>query len=58
MDFNITEDQELLLDSLREDGKDIVLISEDQVNSFAGNMLEVRGNHDKKYLVMSEAARQ
>jgi len=47
-----------VLSSLRQDGKDIVLISEDQVNNFAGNMLEVRGKGDRKFLVMSQAARQ
>jgi hypothetical protein len=47
-----------VLDSLREDGKEIVMITEDQVNNFAGNMLEVRGAGGKKLLVMSASARQ
>ena len=34
------------------------MITEAQVNSFAGNMLEVRGANDKKYLVMSAVAHQ
>ncbi|MBC9795604.1 citrulline utilization hydrolase CtlX [Sinomicrobium weinanense] len=41
---------------LKEDGKEIIAISEAQVNSFAGNMLQVAGKQDKKYLVMSDAA--
>lgn len=52
------KERKMVLDNLREDGKEIVLISEDQVNNFAGNMLEVRGANDKRYLVMSEAARR
>ena len=45
-----------VLNHLKEDGKDIVDISEDQVNNFAGNMLQVRGNNDSRYLIMSQAA--
>lgn len=41
---------------LKEDGKEIVAITEAQVNSFAGNMLQVEGKNGEKYLVMSEAA--
>lgn len=45
-----------VLDNLKEDGKEIILITEEQVNSFAGNMLEVKGRDDKRYLIMSAAA--
>lgn len=41
---------------LKEDGKDIIDITEAQVNNFAGNMLQVRGGNDERYLVMSQAA--
>jgi len=41
---------------LKSDGKEIIVITEDQVNSFAGNMLQVVGSGDKRYLVMSSAA--
>ena len=41
---------------LKEDGKEIIDITEKQVNSFAGNMLQVRGKDDKGYLIMSQAA--
>lgn len=41
---------------LKEDGKEIVDITESQVNSFAGNMLQLKGANDKLYLVMSQAA--
>jgi len=52
------KERKKVLDNLKGDGKEIILITEDQVNNFAGNMLEVRGANDKRYLVMSEAARQ
>lgn len=41
---------------LKEDGKEIITISEAQVNQFAGNMLQVIGNNDVPYTIMSEAA--
>lgn len=47
-----------VLDHLKADGKEVILITEDQVNNFAGNMLEVKGANDKRYLVMSAAAHQ
>jgi len=52
------KERKMVLDSLREDGKEIILITEDQVNNFAGNMLHVRGAEDKSYIVMSAAAHQ
>tara|TARA_B110000503_G_C7162748_1_gene420446 strand:+ start:1166 stop:2101 length:936 start_codon:yes stop_codon:yes gene_type:complete len=47
-----------VLKSLREDGKEVVLISEEQVNNFAGNMLQLKGTDDKSYLVMSKSAHE
>lgn len=41
---------------LRENNKEIIDISEAQVNSFAGNMLQVKGTNNQLYLVMSQAA--
>jgi hypothetical protein len=41
---------------LRQDGKEIISISESQMNQFAGNMLQLRGDNHLRYLVMSEAA--
>jgi len=52
------KERKMVLDSLKGDEKDIVLISEDQVNNFAGNMLEVKGADDRRYLVMSASAHQ
>lgn len=45
-----------VIDHLKEDGKEIIDITEAQLNSFAGNMLQVKGANDKSYLVMSQAA--
>ena len=41
---------------LKADGKDIVDITEKQVDNFAGNMLQVKGANDERYLIMSQAA--
>jgi hypothetical protein len=47
-----------VLQSLKEDGKEIILITEEQVNNFAGNMLQLKGTDDKNYLVMSKSAHE
>ncbi len=50
------KERKMVLDSLHGDEKEVVLITEDQVNNFAGNMLEVKGANDRRYLVMSTSA--
>ena len=50
------KERKMVLDSLRGDDKEVILITEEQVNNFAGNMLEVKGKNDKRFLVMSESA--
>jgi hypothetical protein len=45
-----------VLKHLKEDGKKVIEISEEQVDSFAGNMLQVRGKDNELFLVMSQAA--
>lgn len=50
------KERKMVLDSLRGDEKEVILITEDQVNNFAGNMLEVKGSDDRRYLVMSASA--
>ena len=52
------KERKMVLDNLKKDGKEIILITEAQVNNFAGNMLEVRGANDKSYIIMSAAAHQ
>jgi hypothetical protein len=41
---------------LKEDGKEIIDITEKQLSNFAGNMLQVMGKDNKPYLIMSQAA--
>lgn len=41
---------------LKQNGKDIIDITESQVNNFAGNMLQVRGGNDERFLIMSQSA--
>ncbi|PQJ82530.1 citrulline utilization hydrolase CtlX [Polaribacter glomeratus] len=45
-----------VLKSLKEDKKQVIEITEEQVNNFAGNMLQVKGANDELFLVMSQAA--
>lgn len=52
------KERKMVLDSLRGDEKEIILITEAQVNNFAGNMLEIKGTDDRRYLVMSSSAHQ
>ena len=41
---------------LKNDGKEIIEITEAQMNSFAGNMLQLVNKDNKRYIVMSESA--
>lgn len=50
------QERKMVLENLKESGKEIILISEEQVNNFAGNMLEVLGVNNQHYLVMSQSA--
>lgn len=43
---------------LKESGKEIITITESQVNSFAGNMMQVHNDKGKRLLVMSDQAYQ
>lgn len=45
-----------VLKHLREDGKEVITISEAQLNAFAGNMLQVKNTEGEPILVMSEQA--
>jgi len=49
-------EKKIIIQSLKEDGKEILKISEAQMQQFAGNMLQVEGAFRKKYMVMSTAA--
>lgn len=50
------KERKAILEHLKNDGKDIITITEAQMHQFAGNMLQVRGKNDQRYLVMSKAA--
>ena len=52
------KERKMVLENLKDDGKEIILLTEGQLNNFAGNMLQVQGSNNKSYLVMSESARQ
>ena len=41
---------------LKKDGKEIIGITEAQMHSFAGNMLQVLGSNDQRFMVMSTQA--
>jgi hypothetical protein len=41
---------------LKNDGKEIIIISEQQMHHFAGNMLQVIGADEQRFMVMSSAA--
>lgn len=45
-----------VVNHLKENSKEIIDITEAQVNSFAGNMLQVKGANDELFLIMSQAA--
>ena len=41
---------------LKQDGKEIISITEAQMHQFAGNMLQLRGANNQRYLIMSNTA--
>lgn len=49
-------ERKMVLENLKSDGKEVIFITEEQVNHFAGNTLQVRGANDKRYLIMSTSA--
>ncbi|UPS93004.1 citrulline utilization hydrolase CtlX [Bizionia sp. M204] len=50
------KERKSIVKSLKEDGKSIIAITEAQMHQFAGNMLQVQGHLNQRYLVMSKAA--
>ena len=49
-------EKKMLIQNLKEDGKEVVKISESQMQQFAGNMLQVKGANNHNFMVMSSAA--
>ncbi|MBV1922955.1 MAG: amidinotransferase [Flavobacteriaceae bacterium] len=50
------KEKKFVLKNLKEDKKQVIAISEEQMHHFAGNMLQVKGANGEKYMVMSKAA--
>jgi hypothetical protein len=50
------QERQRVIRSLQRNEKEIVLISENQMERFAGNMLQVIGANEERYLVMSKTA--
>ncbi len=50
------QEKQMLLDSFARTNKEVIEISQDQLNHFAGNMLQVFDIAEKPYLIMSEQA--
>ncbi|MDQ7916023.1 arginine deiminase-related protein [Mesonia sp. MT50] len=50
------KERKRVIASFKQDEKEIISITEAQMHQFAGNMLQVQGAFDKKYLVMSATA--
>ncbi|KJD32560.1 amidinotransferase [Tamlana nanhaiensis] len=50
------KERKAIIKSLKEDQKEIIDLTEAQVAQFAGNMLQVTGANNERYLVMSESA--
>ena len=50
------KERKQVIKELKRDGKELIAITEDQMASFAGNMLQVAGNDGKGTIIMSGAA--
>lgn len=50
------KERKQVVKSLKEDGKEIVNITEKQMGSFAGNMLQVIGRDNGRFIIMSSTA--
>ena len=50
------KERKSVVKQLKQDDKEIISITEAQMHQFAGNMLQVRGENEQRYLIMSETA--
>ena len=50
------QEKQLVLESFKKSNKEVIEISQDQLNHFAGNMLQVFDTNEKPHLIMSEQA--
>lgn len=51
-------EREKVIEAIKNSGKEIIEISEEQMQQFAGNMLQVQNKEGEKFLVMSQTAYQ
>ncbi|SEH34509.1 MULTISPECIES: citrulline utilization hydrolase CtlX [Chryseobacterium] len=51
-------EREKVIETIKGSGKEIIEISEEQMQQFAGNMLQVQNKEGEKFLVMSQTAYQ
>ncbi|SIT98139.1 hypothetical protein SAMN05660493_02875 [Epilithonimonas bovis DSM 19482] len=49
-------EREKVIETIKNSGKELIEISEEQMQNFAGNMLQVHNNVGEKFLVMSQSA--
>ena|SRR6218665_1209629 len=49
-------ERQKVVEVIKNSGKELIEISEDQMQNFAGNMLQVQNNSGEKFLVMSQSA--
>ena len=49
------QERDKVVQSLEDDNKELIIISENQLSSFAGNMIELETNNDS-FIVMSQTA--
>ncbi|MEJ8585258.1 citrulline utilization hydrolase CtlX [Riemerella anatipestifer] len=52
------QERQNVVDTIKKSGKEIIEISEEQMQNFAGNMLQVHNDKGNKFLVMSQSAYQ
>ena len=50
------QEKQIVLESFKKSNKEVIQISQDQLNHFAGNMLQVFDINEKPHLIMSEQA--
>ncbi|QIY84638.1 amidinotransferase [Chryseobacterium sp. NEB161] len=49
-------EREKVIETIKNSGKELIEISEEQMQNFAGNMLQVHNNLGEKFLIMSQSA--
>ncbi|MEL6304099.1 MAG: arginine deiminase-related protein [Bacteroidota bacterium] len=50
------KERKMVVEHIKKDGREVIAITEEQMYQFAGNMLQVLGTDDKRFMVMSSAA--